>query len=199
MKILKLIIASFIVVFTVSGCSYKGGYNPDLVTKNADFNKSKVDKKVVIIDHYNKVIEKKPRTFRGSANTIAMETASIGDNVSKLFMEQYFSDVSIGGSRNESFIEMNVDVLDYAYNFGMISDSVAMDIKIQVDVKQNDELILSKRYFEDVSNNNLASFAWLKGDITLYGQGIETFHKGIFYILEEKVKPDLIKALKKRE
>lgn len=199
MKIIKLIIAGFIVVFTVSGCSYKGEFKPELVTKNADFNKSKVDKKVVIIDHYNKTIEKRPRTFRGSANTISMETASIGDGVSKLFMEQYFNDVSMGGSRNKSFIEMNVEVLDYNYNFGMISDSVEMDIELQVDVKQNDELVLSKRYFEDVSNSNLASLAWLKGDLTLYGQGIETFHKGVFYILEEKVKPDLIKALKKRE
>jgi len=202
MKSLKLIVLGTFAALVLSGCSLKfeGNYKPEYVSKDVSNTLAKVDRKIEVKRHVKSIISKKPRTFRGSAFSIVMQSSQITDNISKIFMEQYFSDVSFkDGSRSSStaFLELDAVVLDYAWNLNTFTDGVQMDIKMKVDVKKDGTLLLSKVYEKDVGNDNVASFSWLKGELTLHPQAVETFHKGVFNILNEDVKEDLIKALKK--
>lgn len=198
MKILKLIGLGFVVAVILSGCSLKnqGNYTAEYVSKSVDLNKGQISKPIVVKKHREAIITKHPSTLRGKLSSVEMRTSDIGDGVSKMFMDQYFDDVTISENGSNAFMEVDIRVIDYNYNFAVIADSVEMDISIEANIKKEGKLILSKKYNQDVGDNNLLSFTVFGGDLTLHGQTVETFHKGILSILEEQVKPDLIKALK---
>lgn len=202
MKILKLICLGFVVAVVLSGCSWtnQGNYTAEYVSKNVDLNKGQISKPIVVKKHEDVIINRGPSSYKGSLTSVDMRTSDIGDNVSKVFMEQYFDDVTISENGSNAFMEVDIKVLDYTYKYFMIADGVEkMDIKLEANIKKEGKLILSKKYTYDAGNNNLLSFTFLGGDLTLHNQTIETFHKGVLSILEGQVKPDLIKALKENQ
>ena len=198
MKSLRLIGLAFVAVLIMSGCGARtpAPYIEEYVSKNVDLNKNQIDDKIVVTKHEPVIIPRKPRTFKGSKYTVDMETSAIGDNVTKKFMEQFFTQVSIGGDASSAFMEVDIKILDYSYQLHTYTEGVYMDVKIEANVKKNGKLILSKVYAEDVGNNNFMSFTFLKGDFNLQNQVVETFHKGVLTVLDKKIKPDLLKALK---
>lgn len=193
------IIVAFAFLFT--GCmslKFPVNNNVQYLKNNVETRYSKIDKKsIIIIKKETGIITQEKKLQGGTVKQIVTVDTKIADNASKVFMEQYFSNVKFGNESEKSFIQFSMKLKDFNFELNK-GYTPSFDLKLNVIVKKEGNLILEKMYNESTVTPALLNQVklWKMSHKASQKEFIsESLHLGLLTILETKVKPDLLKAL----
>lgn len=178
-------------LFVFSGCvTTMGEYNYDFIINDLDLKKEKTNKKIIILINKNEIITKSPSS--SGFVEVSMPVTIINENISKEFLSQYFTEVIVSNNlAQESFFIFDSKIVDFSYYHPSVN-STSVQIKLKVNVFKNKKMIFTKiyekEYIESVINNH-------KNNVN-ENVIIVPFHKSLLRLYEEKVKSDLVEALK---
>ena len=193
---MKQTIFTAVMAFTMllfSGCSVTANFNKDYIVTEVNPYYSKVTSVPVTIVPSYEVIGKKSETVMGGILVMNFETGSINSNVSRMYFEQYFSNVRTEQvSASTKGLVIKSKITDYKY-YLYASGNKEIEISLDVVAELNGKQILNKKYQEKFDNQVLLQVFTLKLDERelVY----DLFHKALFSLYENSVKKDLLEVL----
>ncbi len=119
--------------------------------------------------------------------------SSFGENVLKDFLSQYFNNIEI--SNDKAFLEFDIKITKVRKILDL--NRPRYKVWFNLHVVKNEETIINKNYREEMHPPAIIESIYLfnpSEGAVVYADMV--LHKEFFKILETKVKPDLIKALK---
>lgn len=189
-RIILAVLASMVLML-FTGCSVAGNFNRDYVVNEVNPYYSKVSSiPVTIIPSYG-VISKASETIVGKVVAIDMNTGETNNNVSRIFFEQYFSNVKTENASNKNGLIVKSRILDYKY-YVYNSGGIEIDISLEVVAELNGKAILNKVYNERFDNEVLIRIFTLRAGKE---NVVDFFHKALLSLYENNVKKDLLQAL----
>ena len=190
MKTNLLYLTLISVVLFFSGCSLKGTYQPDYITKQINPHLLKVQDTEVNIMVQKKSLSKHPTSMRAKMSSIDMDLGDINRNVSYQFFKQYFNKVNFKKSNKGIYIESNV--LDYNYAYNAFTDGANLNFTLKVTVYIDGIKRFTKIYKSENSNQILFKLAIFSG---INNEVVELFHKQLLHVYETQVKKDIIAVI----
>lgn len=176
-----------------TGCSVAGNFNKDYVVNEVNPYYSKVSSiPVTIVPSYG-IITKSSETFKGGGLGINMNIGEINNNVSRIYFEQYFSNVRTENTTTPAKgLVIKSRIIDYKYYLYTLGNS-ELDLSVEFVAEFNGKTILSKTYKEKFDNGVLIELFTLR--VNGNENVVDFFHKALLSLYENNVKKDLLQAL----
>lgn len=194
MKKVVLAVLASMVLMLFTGCSVTGNFNRDYVVNEVNPYYSKVSNvPVTIIPSYG-VISKASESAKNRAVVINLElnVGEINNNVSRIYFEQYFSNVRTENTSNKNGLIIKSTIKDFTY-YRHFSGALDITILLEVVAEYNGKEILRKNYFEKFEDGILWQVLTVR--INEKENVVDFFHKALLSLYENNVKKDLLQAL----
>lgn len=199
MKTLITVAMGLAIAFLMTGCSTKVAYTQEYTDGALKSNLNKVDQRVIIQKHEDRIIGKRPYlSFQGGAMTNEVNVSQLGDEITKDFFEQYFNEVYFGYNGSDDFF-VDFVINDFTFTNDEVGAGTRINLDLYVSIDYKGKRLLTKNYEYSYYTGRLIIVIGadlIKGPKE---QRVEAFNKSIIHAYEDLIKPDILEALRKRK